>query len=313
LLQLRLKLVRAVLATERAFHPRFFRLLFHITWPILRNADGMLPAYYGLLELRLDLRECAEREVFLYAYHHLPTMLIPSFIQTVLRAGDVVVDVGANVGQISAIAANCVQASGRVFAVEPNPRLAARLRELANRNPLANLKVLETALGEKDDTLPFYISSSHPYSTLDPKCLPCYPVEGVVSVKVSTLDTLMSQHAGDCRVRLLKIDAQGYENRILKGAADTLALHPPEIILLETVSNGIRDTLADLGEAGYDLFTLREPDAGLVPRPTREWLPPQGMNIIFIHRSTTDLPFETLPSPSPSPPPWGEGRFNDEG
>lgn len=244
-LSLRLKIAKAVLATEGLFHPRIFSLALNMTWPFLREADGMLPAYYGCLELRLDLREGAEREAFLHTYDPPLTR----FIQQCCRDGDVVVDVGANVGQIAAIAADCVGTSGRVFVVEPNPSLAARLRGLADRNPLKNIRVLEMALGEEEGELPFYISCSHPYSTLDPNYLPSYPVARVVTVKMSTLDRLVSQHVGGNRIRLLKIDAQGYENRILRGAVSTLAKHPPEVIVLEAVSDGIQDTLESLARA----------------------------------------------------------------
>ena len=107
-------------------------------------------------------------------------------------------------------------------------------------------------------------------------------------MRVSTLDGVVSQHLADCRVRLLKVDAQGYENRILKGGVRTLANCPPEYILLEAVSNGIREALADLARAGYELFTLREPEADLVPRPIHDWLPPRGMNLILVHRSRAE-------------------------
>jgi len=137
------RLVKLLLASEPYLHPRLFSWLMASSWPLLADRDGLLPTWYGAIELRLDLREGAERQAFLHRYD--PPLV--RFTATWLRSGDIFVDVGANAGQLSAVGAHQVGAHGRVLMIEPNPALSARLERLARNNPLANMKLFDLALG----------------------------------------------------------------------------------------------------------------------------------------------------------------------
>ena len=133
---MRALIIRVLLSTKPYFHPRVFTFLIRVFWPLLSERDGYLPVRYRGLEIRVDLREAAEQEIFLHRYD--PPLC--ALVEKICRPGDNVVDVGANVGVISATAANAVGPEGQVVAIEPNPKLARRLRGLGNRNPLENIQ-----------------------------------------------------------------------------------------------------------------------------------------------------------------------------
>lgn len=221
-----------------------------VAWIVLRKSDGLIPAWYGAIQLRLDLREGADQEIFMHTYD--PPLI--RFIESICRIGDLVVDVGANAGVVSVTAANVVGATGLVASFEPNAELSTRLDIMSKNNPLKNIRVFPCALGDREDSLPLYVSSSHPYSSLDVEALPNYPLKTIADVPVRKLDSYLPALAEGRHFRLLKIDAQGYENRIVRGAIEVLNNTPPDFVLIEAYLSGLDDTIALLTSSGYHLY-----------------------------------------------------------
>lgn len=267
------RIAKAILKTESYLHPRIFKCLVCALWPMLRDRDGFMPVKYDSIEMRVDLREGIERQVFLKVYD--PPLT--KFIQQNLRSGDVVVDVGSNCGAITTVAANAVGTDGRVLSIEPNPKLAARLNKNARLNPLNNIKVFADAVGDKPGRLPFYISSSHPYSSLDKAYLPDYKLDSVIWVHIETLDDLLMRELNGLPIQLLKLDVQGYENRILLGAKKIFEAKPPAFIVMEIVNQNLTETLEYLSRADYRFFGLTE--TGELTEPAFV----QGHNLVCIH------------------------------
>ena len=249
---MRAALARAIIRTKPFLHPRLFSLVMRFAWLMLREQDGLFPAWYGAIQMRLDLRERADQEIFMHTYD--PPLL--SLVDSVCRPGDFVIDVGANAGVVSATAANAVGPTGLVAAFEPNASLTRRLEEMAKGCPSKNLRIFGCALGDRNADLPFYISSSHPYSSLDAHALPDYPIKCIANVAVHTLDWYFPDLAQGRHFRLLKIDAQGYENRIIRGAIKVFDDLPPDFVLLEAYLPGLDETVALLTLRGYQLFRL---------------------------------------------------------
>lgn len=135
------------------------------------------------------------------------------FIRRYCRAGDTVVDVGANIGSLSLAAAAVVGTGGRVVAIEPHPTVFKYLCSNVKLNSTLVLEPLNVALGDEPGTLRFSDLASDNYNAIDET--------GALEVPVSTLDILFK----DCseRVRLLKIDVEGYEEFVFRGAGALLA------------------------------------------------------------------------------------------
>ena len=267
-----------LLSLEGKLHRRLFGYLMDIAWPLISDRDRFMRVTVGELELLVDLREGADREVWHGRYHP----ALQAFMESNLSAGDVFMDVGANIGQISVIAANLVGHRGQVLALEPNPALVRRLRVLATTNPRQNLEVLATAAGETSGVAELIVSSSHPYSTLEPAELPGYPVEGKVAVSVRTVDQIIEER-GLARVRVLKIDAQGYENRVILGARRSIEANKIDSVVIEASPSGFEEVRAILEVAG--LRPCARSGSGLEPLGERDvrW----GEDLFFLGPSIT--------------------------
>lgn len=135
-----------------------------------------------------------------------------------------VVDVGANVGQF-AVASAKLFPGARVHSFEPVPECTEELRQ--NVSGLANVTVYPLALGGGEGELQFYVNShSHSSSALPlaeahRDAFPQAREERAIEVEVSTLDRVFDG-VGMERPVLVKLDVQGYQARVLRGAEETL-------------------------------------------------------------------------------------------
>jgi FkbM family methyltransferase len=143
-----------------------------------------------------------------------------------LRPGSVFVDVGANIGLYTRLASRIVGPSGRVYAMEPQPA-ALRLLQ-ANARDLPNTTILPLAIGEQSGEMEFFIKEKGDTSSFDPD-----GAASSVRVPVSTLDRELSTAA---RVDLVKIDVEGFEMEVLRGAVETLRRHRP-LVCFEFVTD----------------------------------------------------------------------------
>ena len=134
------------------------------------------------------------------------------FFRRYLRSGDVVVDVGANVGNLTLTASCVVGSTGHVFAVEAHPRTFGYLRGNLANNASANVTPFNTAVGKEEGTLHF--------SDLSDDDINRVTEDGGIAVPVQPLDGLPIR-AG--RVALMKVDVEGYERFVFQGAAALLA------------------------------------------------------------------------------------------
>jgi FkbM family methyltransferase len=144
-----------------------------------------------------------------------------------------VIDIGANVGQFAIASANLFT-DAQVYAFEPVPDTNQQLQK--NIAPLSNIKSYALALGNKEGEVVFNINShSHsssilPLAAAHAEAFPDAKEVQKITVKVTTLDQVLADVKFNAPT-LLKIDAQGYEGNILKGATETLKR--VDMVLLE--------------------------------------------------------------------------------
>jgi FkbM family methyltransferase len=128
------------------------------------------------------------------------------------------------VGQF-AVAASTLMPAARLIPMEPDPLTADKLR--ANLAPRVAAEVRVTAVGERDGTVEFQVNSDSQVSSVlalgaDRKqSFPGSRVQRTLQVPIARLDTLFAD-AGLAQPVLLKIDVQGYEDRVILGAAALL-------------------------------------------------------------------------------------------
>ena len=130
-----------------------------------------------------------------------------------LEEGDLCFDVGANIGERTAI---FLQLGAKVIAVEPQPFCVEYLQQHYDKNP--NVTVVPKGLAAKPGILPMYISDSHTISTFSEQWqtgrFKDYEWNQTHEVEVTTLDHLVEQFGIP---KFCKIDVEGFELEVLMG------------------------------------------------------------------------------------------------
>jgi FkbM family methyltransferase len=187
-----------------------------------------------------------------------------------LETGSIAIDVGANLGEWALPLARAVGRSGRLYAFEPWPRAAAALRRSFVLNNLVQGRLIECAVSNADGraSLAVPIVTSSAVDGGRSRLGAANPTEEAIEVTAVTLDGFCAAE-GLQRLDLLKIDVEGHERAVLKGAAATIRRLRP-VIIIETGHEGPGDCAgiaAQLGDVGYELAGILL-DYGLAPA---EW------------------------------------------
>ncbi len=148
-----------------------------------------------------------------------------------IRPGDTVLDIGANIGMVTILLARLTGEEGRVHAFEPNPRLIRLLRQVIDRNHLTNVKLHPIALGPESATLELRIPKLNSGAASLVRNRGMSDCE-VVRVAVEQLSAVAAREDIQS-VRLIKIDVEGYEAEVLRGADELFQRARPEAILFE--------------------------------------------------------------------------------
>lgn len=160
-----------------------------------------------------------------------------------------IVDVGANIGQF-AVASSRLFRCVEVFPVEPDPQVAKQLRRNLGM-PISN-NVRVTAVGDSVGTATFHVNRDPQVSSLLPlgedriKSFPASRVVADITVPLTTLDVLFDG-ATLAEPILLKIDVQGFEDRVIAGAS--LFLKRVRWVLMEV-------SFSKLYESERDFMTI---------------------------------------------------------
>lgn len=158
------------------------------------------------------------------------------FFFDVVKPGMNVFDVGANVGLYSIISGKAVGAGGHVWSFEPYPPIVNYLKQNVELNKLANITVVEMAVAEKEDILDLHVfpEGSDVYNSLGAAVRPAEQLHAVrkIPVQVTTLDNY-AYKVGIETIDLMKIDVEGVEERVLRGAEQLIKRSPKIQIVME--------------------------------------------------------------------------------
>jgi len=171
---------------------------------------------------------------------------IVEILKRVLKQGDVFIDVGANIGYLSAIGAGLVGKTGQVHSFEPAPPYFHRLEKFAQMNPRYRIRVNQCALGDEERAARLFLSNKNigvNWVALDNN------PEATVDIVVRRLDEYISEHIIQ-RIALIKIDVEGFEFHVLKGLTKYLEnVDVRPVIVCEIFpSNHSQDELTQLLE-----------------------------------------------------------------
>jgi FkbM family methyltransferase len=169
-------------------------------------------------------------------------------------------DIGAHVGYYALLAGRA-NPLGQVFAFEPVPAIFGRLEENVSLNDLANVRPVQTAVGDHDGTVDLYYADTpgvHSNATLLKKLRDDRNDRYItVPVPLTRLDTFIKRNQVG-RVDLIKMDTEGTEQAVLEGLGDILERDRPIIICEVLAGIGDGAALANrLKPLGYRFYVLQ--------------------------------------------------------
>ncbi|MDQ4055878.1 MAG: FkbM family methyltransferase [Thermoproteota archaeon] len=152
------------------------------------------------------------------------------------KEGDIVIDIGAHIGLYTIISSKRVGANGKVVAIEADPENFEMLTSNIKLNQLTNVIPLNYAVYSKETKLKLYLPSGESgftkYNTIMPNWINTQ--EKFVEVNANTLDYLLQLNKiRQEEVNWIKIDVEGAEFEVLKGATNVLSKSKDVAILME--------------------------------------------------------------------------------
>jgi FkbM family methyltransferase len=200
---------------------------------------------------------------------------VSRLIQQMLHRDDYFVDIGANIGYFTLMAAAIVGPEGRVFAFEPNHNNCALIERSIAVNGFDNIRLFPYAAAEKNQVFLLWAAELNSNGTLaefDPEV--ATNLSSLQEVQAVAADEAL---AGISKIDVIKMDIEGAEPRAWQGMLRLVRKHRPVIILefspdliLETSHLEAAVFYEMIRKEGYDLFLL-DPILGIGKRPvTRE-------------------------------------------
>jgi len=208
----------------------------------------------------LNLEEGVDFAIFIFGAHEPVT--VASYLKLV-NPGDTVLDIGANIGSHTLPLAKLVGLTGTVVAIEPTVYAIEKLRKNLSLNTALGsiVRPVHAMLGEATGTpIPDTLPSSWPLNQKgDIHPLMGSQEKSTKGARMMSVDDLFKETSLKT-VNLIKLDVDGFEVAILRGARNTLAEHRPRIVLelaeytLRERGYSLQEILVILSDLDYVLY-----------------------------------------------------------
>ena len=247
------KILRS-LPTFRGKH-RVMRFLYG---QMLRSTEEiLLEGKYSCKYFLPNLKENVGLDIFINGIYEEETV---NFLDRILPLNGKFLDIGANIGAIS-IPLSKKRSDIQILAVEAAPWVFEYLRKNVSINQLRNITLLNNAVFDTDNVEMDFFSPREKYGKGS-----LSPVFSQEAIKIATrkVDTIIREYSFES-VNTLKVDVEGFEHFVFKGALDLLKSdNPPDIVFefvdwAETSAMNLLPGSAQqlLLDIGYDLFQLK--------------------------------------------------------
>ena len=258
--------------------------------------DNCVAARRGGIQWCLDLSEGIDFSIYLLGAFERSTVVT---LQKLVRPGDIIFDIGANIGAHTLGLARSAGPTGRVFAFEPADFAFAKLKRNLALNPELESRTQAHQI----------LLAAEPGAPCQPMIYASWPLVADDSVhpkhrgrlvttlhaSVDTLDSFVERE-GINRLDLVKIDVDGDEYPVLKGGIKTLAKFQPVLVMEMSPyvhaerNHGFGALIALLRDAGYSLQDARTWRPLRLQADELEALIPDGATINVIARAGGAIP-----------------------
>jgi FkbM family methyltransferase len=191
-----------------------------------------------------------------------------AFMKSYLKPGMTFVDVGANIGSHTVHGARLVATEGRVFSFEADPETFKLLAWNVRLNGVDNATLFNECVSDKCGPVVFNVNANSARNSL------LRPGSSQISLSASTLDRLLPP---GLQADLLKIDVEGGDYLVLKGARRIFESSPPRVVVIEATSckteiehfllsygyrlyqfDDTRSTLVEVKSPVFDTYAVRD-------------------------------------------------------
>jgi len=264
-------------------------------WAVRNIGPGLEPinplhqAWIGTIPFHFDFRNLYEQ----YMYYGCYETEVLGFCRRVVKSGDIVIDVGSNIGYMVAHFAMMAGTSGQVHAFEPVPFIFQRLTLLAEAAESVgySLRANPCCLGDREGTVQILVPQANGNigrnTIVSGFLLPGDIIETVTAPMI-TLDSYFAQEQLDPeKISLIKIDVEGAEPLVIQGMRNFLSGGTRPVIIceinpqvMEKISITPQTFFGEMDGFGYQLFLLTW--KGFSPVDWRQVR--KGENVVWIPR-----------------------------
>ena len=210
-------------------------------------------------EMECSMKDLIQRHIMFFGVWE-PNLT--AFLQRRLSAGDVFIDLGANVGYFTLLASQLVGETGAVVAIEAAPHIFRRLQENLIRNNVANARTVEAAVAATPGTADLY--SGDPGNLGATTMVASCGYERVAQVAADQIDRLVTAKEFS-RARLIKIDIEGAEMPPLMALLELVPVLRDDVEIIVELSshslleagNSVAEIVGTFEQAGFHAYDLQ--------------------------------------------------------
>ncbi|HRZ49576.1 MAG TPA: FkbM family methyltransferase, partial [Bacteroidales bacterium] len=218
---------------------------------IARNFTAVI-TFDENIRVQVDLDDWIQKQIFFFGSYLLEQQETRYWCKSV-KQGEIILDIGANIGYYSLLASKRIGGRGRIYAFEAAPETFKKLSANIQRNEIENVVAYNLAIADFRGTIDLHIADTRNSGM---SSIAAFAEESgqTVTVPTDTIDNFVNDNSVD-RIDRVKIDVEGAEMLVLKGMENTLRKFKP-VIHIELIDSRLRDAGSSLAELWAFLLDL---------------------------------------------------------